>query len=358
MRERSSGHKEAPVYLAVMSADSRAPDTPTQPSVVDAREEGSQQSNVKERATAHPSTPSGVMGDPRSSENTKSAFEITSVITYQEDLETSMHHHKGVSAEAESFSEGAKKRGQSESSETEELTRTQGMLVEEQKVSEQIIDIISEKFLPLESAPNGPVMASGLRRFRRVNNYVRGRWEVQDASETEERQESEQRGALSNQNAKNGGGGLGRESPFSVRKGVGGEGGGEMVHEHSRSSSELGGQGPDITISGDRDIHLDRSSTVAETASLSRNTSFSSLITAVDKSVDGEEKEQTRLKELEGESEEVTSPAGAQAPLVEEALAGSSVQQTVSTQAHTQPEATLPNSNITAGSESGGEDGQ
>lgn len=349
MRERSSGHKEAPVYLAVMSADSRAPDTPTQPSVVDAREEGSQQSNVKERATAHPSTPSGVMGDPRSSENTKSAFEITSVITYQEDLETSMHHHKGVSAEAESFSEGAKKRGQSESSETEELNRTQSVVVEE---------YISEKLLPLESTSNGPVMASGLRRFRRVNNYVRGRWEVQDASETEERQESEQRGALSNQNAKNGGGGLGRESPFSVRKGVGGEGGGEMVHEHSRSSSELGGQGPDITISGDRDIHLDRSSTVAETASLSRNTSFSSLITAVDKSVDGEEKEQTRLKELEGEPEEVISRAGAQARLVEEALAGSSLQQIVSTQAHTQPEATLPNSNITAGSESGGEDGQ
>ena len=184
MREGSSDHKEAPVYLAVMSADSRAPDTSTQPSVVDAREEGSQQSNVKERATAHPSTPSGAMGDPRSSENTMSAFEITSVSTYQEDLETSMHHHKG-SADAESFAESAKKRGQSESSEAEELARAQSVGVREQRVSEQVLDF-TEKFLPLESAPNGPVMVSGLRRFRRVNNYARGRWDVQDAFETEE----------------------------------------------------------------------------------------------------------------------------------------------------------------------------
>ena len=319
MREAGSDHKEASVYLAVMSADSpRALDTPAQPPLVALLGDESEQikgssssSGTKERPVSNPLLPPIQSGG----DSAKSAFEITSVSTYQEDLETSMHQNKGASAEAESLAESGSKRGQSESDEMDEMSnKSRSVVVEEHTGSEQITVLN-------ETAPNGPVVASGLRRFRRVNKYSRGRWDVEDASETEERPESEQRGAFLNQNSKlgggavGGGGGVGRESPLVSRKGGGegeeGGGGGErmeVMFQHSRSSSEVGGQGSDVAVVGDRELHVDRSSTMAETASLSRNTSFSSLVIATEKSVDGEDKEGSHLRDLESEPETSVAP--------------------------------------------------
>ena len=324
MRESGSDLKAASVYLTVMSADSpRALDPPAQPPPVELTGDESEQikgssSGSKERPVSNPMLqPIQSGGD---SANTKSAFEITSVSTYQEDLETSMHHNKGASAEAESLGGSVSKREQSESDELDEVSiKSQSFVVEEHAGSEHITVLN-------ETAPNGPVVASGLRRFRRVNKYSRGRWDVEDASETEERPESEQRGSLLNQNSRLGGGaaggggggggwGAGRESPFVSRKGgsEGGEDGGgaermEVMCQHSRSSSEVGGQGSDVVAMGDRELHVDQSSTVAEAAPLSRNTSFSSLVIVTEKSVDEEDKEGSRLRDLESETEASVAP--------------------------------------------------
>ena len=369
MREIPGGeHKEAPLYLAVMSADPRVPDTPIQPFVAEAgpREDrkssspstGSNNVNFFVDSEAeegpnlhHPSSSALLAGN----ENTKSAFVITSVSAYQEDLEMSMHHPKGMSHD--SFVENSIPRGQSESSESDETAKALPAVAV--KDSEIILES-TERQLPSEAAPNGPVVASAPRQFRRLNNYVRGRWTVEDTSETKE---SEQRGTPGNQ-------GQGRESPYVPRKGFGVEGGmavgDELAHMHSRTSSDLGVQVLDII--SDRDSHVDRSSVVGETASnLSRNTSMSSLTTAGDKSMDGDHSvdrlnqlDETRRPDDESEPES-TYPATLTQAGVSTTAGPSAAQQTMVSSPSVllrQPEATSSGSSIVAAttSDSGGED--
>ena len=282
-------------------------------------------------------------GGGSSSENTKSAFEIISVSAFDtaEDLEQS----KGMSHEADSFMEDpAKTRGQSESSESDEILRASlggaggrggrgGKEMVEgydtdtmQPPREHVVHIIdtNERGLPLEggASANGPVLSQPVpRRFRRVNKYERGRWVIEDTlehREAEERPESEMRGSYVIQGSSSRGGvavgmvgaGPGRESPYSQRRkpgeggGGGATGGEDPAQLHSRSSSDVGGglglDSPNTT--GERDInyHSERGEV---TSTISRNTSMSSLTTAGDHSND-------RMSQLKDESEsEITCPS-------------------------------------------------
>lgn len=310
MRE-CGDHKEAPVYLAVMSADPREPGNPTQLSVAQTgrqrKSPSLSSSNGDSTSEAVPKQPSGSQTHPKDhDENTKSAFMIMSVSPFDaEDLELSMHQQKGMSHEADSFIvDDPKLRGQSESSESDEIPKVD--ITKDAPIKEQAYE--SEKLLNLEGAANGPVVAPVPRMFRRVNKYERGRWLIEDkleAREAEDRLENEQKGVFPSQNSR-GSLGVGRESPFSQRRR--GEGlGDELTQLHSRSSSDLGGQGLDTASMGERECHVDRSSVIGESASnLSRNTSMSSLTTAGDKSVDGDHSSD-RLSQLKDESEPETT---------------------------------------------------
>ena len=145
-------------------------------------------------------------------------------------------------------------------------------------------------------------------RFRRVNQYERGRWTVRDSLVTEEQGETmaTTTSLQASQNTK--------QFPHHVRQpdAVGGEGlsngtSPRSVHQrleptadpsHLQMSTELGnlpgyvgGEVGGLGLSdatSDKDsssVHMDRSSTAAET--LSRNTSMSSIVP--EKSIDGEE---------------------------------------------------------------------
>ena len=310
MRESSSEHKEAPVYLAVMSADPHEKESspvqhgrqqhhPQPPlSSAGATESEISSSNGAgvdpEEEIAAVTQSSGLHDSLKTSmeeSNDKSAFRITGVSAFDaaDDLEQS----KGM---ADSFVEESKHRGQSESSETDE---TRAVLVIGEgvplPVKEQELESGNERGLLIEGAQNGPVTQPILRRFRRVNKYERGRWTIEDTlehREAEDRSESEMRGAMGSQMSGGGQGVVGRESPFSQRK-KGGEGE-EMGLLHSRSSSDAGGQSTDPTHLGDH-YHGDRTGSVTGApgggtggGNLSRNTSVSSLTTAGDKSVDGD----------------------------------------------------------------------
>ena len=363
--------KEAPVYLSVMSADPHVPINKSNPSNNDNKtthdlpsHQGRDGGNTAERKKSTTATPIATTTSRSSSsnnniehedsthpvetphqpdsnsllvhsvmsanttesgsENTKSAFEIISVSAF--DAADDMEQTKGMSHEADSFMEAAKHRGQSESSESDEILRTSlsggggggvskhagNILVNKEQLSET-----NERVLPLEMATNGPVVQPVPRRFRRVNKYERGRWVIEDAlehRETEERPESEMRGVYSTQGASSrssaGPVGLGRESPFSQRRkpgegGAGGGAGGEDLSQlHSRSSSDVGGQGLDSPNTGERE-NIERGDV---TSNLSRNTSVSSLTTAGDKSVDGDHSSD-RFSQLKDESEtDITYP--------------------------------------------------
>lgn len=129
------------------------------------------------------------------------------------------------------------------------------------------------------SSGNGPSVQPGGGRFRKVNKYTRGRWIVRDMETTEERSGTEvsrhtSQGSQSKTNVFEPGSG----SPSTWRKAE------QQESLHSRSGSELG-QAASTSMAlapldntSDRDstsIHLDRSSTAADT--LSRNTSLSSM---------------------------------------------------------------------------------
>lgn len=368
MRESSSDHKEAPVYLAVMSADPCEPGNPTQLPVNQTgpgKKSSSRSSNNDSvgEILRHPS--SDLLDSRAQDENTKSAFEITSVSPFDaEDLELSMQHPKGMSG---SFVEDQKLRGQSESSESDEKAKVPLTDFAKDTTVQEHISESNEKFVPLEGASNGPVVASVPRRFRLVNKYERGRWVIEDTSEPremEERPESELKGAYTtNQNSKGSVANtlVGRDSPSSQRKRGEERVGDEVVQLHSRSNSDLGGQGLDTASTGERESHVDRSSVVGETASnLSRNTSLSSLTTAGDKSVDGDHSSD-QLSQLKDESEtEITYPATLTRAI--STSAGTSAQPAVSSPPlqHRHGEATLPSTSINAAntSDSGGEESQ
>ena len=136
---------------------------------------------------------------------------------------------------------------------------------------------------------NGPSVQPGGGRFRKVNKYTRGRWIVRDMETTEERSGTEiaarhaSQGAGSRINVLEPGSG----SPSTGRKTE------QQESLHSRSGSELGqvsnasitgGGAPSDNISDKDSMHLDRSSTAADT--LSRNTSMSSINAPDDRSTD------------------------------------------------------------------------
>ena len=329
MRESSSEHKEAPVNLAVMSAEPDVVGDESNPvhhhHHHHDRHPLRRPDGAGSKTASHSSNGPGINPDDHEEEqphsgslhdslkvsaddtNDKSAFRITEVsqFTAADELEQS----KGMSHEADSFMEEAKQRGQSESSESDE---TRGSLLVNAgvplSVKEQESDVANERVVPLDGAPNGPVLAQQpvQRRFRKVNRYERGRWMVEDTlehRETEERPESEMRGAMGVQGGQ---GVVGRESPFSQRrKGGGGEGEDQL---HSRSSSDVGGQGVDPAEKGDQ-YQTERTGSVIGGGGggggggeiLSRNTSMSSLTTAGDKSVDGDHSGDQTRNESESE---------------------------------------------------------
>lgn len=145
-------------------------------------------------------------------------------------------------------------------------------------------------------------------RFRRVNQYERGRWTVRDSLVTEEHAEG-----LPSQHALSESSNLQQSAPHSTRhqdcNSDSSSGTPPLKPAHQRSDpggmststepthsqyySDLGevrgGGLPPIDGISEKDsssIHMDRSSTAAET--LSRNTSLSSIV-ALEKSVDGDE---------------------------------------------------------------------
>ena len=139
---------------------------------------------------------------------------------------------------------------------------------------------------------NGPSVQPGGGRFRKVNKYTRGRWIVRDMETTEERLGSEVATRHLSQ------GGTGGSRINVLEPGSGSPSIGRRTDQpeslHSRSGSELGqastitggGGAPSDNVS-DKDstsVHLDRSSTAADT--LSRNTSLSSINAPDDRSTD------------------------------------------------------------------------
>lgn len=147
-------------------------------------------------------------------------------------------------------------------------------------------------------------------RFRRVNQYERGRWTIRDSLVTEEHADGvppNHRHSLSQSEASNSrqqplpkhqdsseSNGTPPLKPAQQRSDWTITGAPSLEPLHSNDSIPLsgitgGGLAPGESAS-DKDsssAHMDRSSTAAET--LSRNTSFSSIVAATEKSVDGDE---------------------------------------------------------------------
>lgn len=141
---------------------------------------------------------------------------------------------------------------------------------------------------------NGPSVQPGGGRFRKVNKYTRGRWIVRDMETTEERSGTE----VATRHVPQGTGGsrINVLEPSAGSPSIGRRTVEQPESLHSRSGSELGqastipggggGGVPSDNVS-DKDstsMHLDRSSTAADT--LSRNTSLSSINAPDDRSTD------------------------------------------------------------------------
>lgn len=139
---------------------------------------------------------------------------------------------------------------------------------------------------------NGPSVQPGGGRFRKVNKYSRGRWTVRDMETTEERSGTELAARQASQSGSSSRTNISEPNVGSPSLGRRGE---QIESLHSRSGSELGQTSmtsmttvgaPSDNVS-DKDstsIHLDRSSTAADT--LSRNTSLSSINAPDDRSTD------------------------------------------------------------------------
>ena len=173
---------------------------------------------------------------------------------------------------------------------------------------------------------NGPSVQPGASRFRKINNYVRGRWMIRDTTAPEDHRAGEGSGgggSTSSCDSRYPGSGrssnaqdpptTGSASPIIGHRRPTNELSDAL---HTRSTSDLGnliggggGVGLGLMVSSpciatsdsDRDSHVDRSSTAADT--LSRNTSLSS-IPPMEKSIDGDD----HLREVETES--VASASG------------------------------------------------
>ncbi len=224
-------------------------------------------------------------------ENARSAFAITSVTDAPadaDDLESSMRN-PGQSSDEQQLKENlVSKRGEGDGGGSHPLLSNRVPVSESSVLTETREVSVGGNGLSAVPAST----QQGASRFRRVNQYARGRWIVRDTSEPEERTESSEsavggRGSLQPVRAD------GTASPSMVRRGTDeGVSTNELVQFTSQHSTAGGGSD---TASEKGDL-LDRSSTLAETVSLSRNTSMSSL-TTTEKSVDIDE----HLRDMEGD---------------------------------------------------------
>ena len=317
-------------------------------------------------------TREGEVEDEQSIENlasaAKSAFEITSVTTAADDeLETSMVGRHPMSADAELLKgSGVLLRRKASGESQDNISISEDLKVEaatgnksETSVGETIENSIAVSDADTKPAPgvlashsqthiqgvvggNGPNVQLGASRFKRVNNYVRGRWNVRDTSEPEERPESSEMKQMGPKTiAENST--VATVSPSVTRRSTLTTEHSE-THQHSRTSSDVG-QSPPVPAAGqrelregggggegdsssDRDAHLDRNSTAADTLSLSRTTSFSSNATAGEqKSIDGDE----HLRDTDNESVASSVPGGTTPELHEPATPSTAASQSSQT---------------------------
>ena len=136
------------------------------------------------------------------------------------------------------------------------------------------------------STGNGPTLQHGLSRFRRVNQYSRGRWMVRDRTEPEEKPDCEPRGPTPGLKMDSSSFGSSASTPLlPQRKAQPIAEAPEHFHAHSASdltqvSSTSSAPSDSVSDKDSSSIPVDRSSTT--------DTSFSSIITT-DKSTDGDE---------------------------------------------------------------------
>lgn len=227
-------------------------------------------------------------------EQAKSAFEITSVepAPADDDLDTTGGRAQPTSMDDSSLRlkiESGESEEDNVSLQEEQHTPTGSSDVEPSSFSggglssSSAVDLT--RIQQTSSSGNGPSVQSGVGRFRKVNKYTRGRWIVRDMETTEERSGTEVGRHTSQGSQSKTEPGLG--SPSIWRKAE------QQESLHSRSGSELGqasstsvAVGP-LDNTSDKDstsIHLDRSSTAADT--LSRNTSMSSINAPDERSTD------------------------------------------------------------------------
>lgn len=154
------------------------------------------------------------------------------------------------------------------------------------------------------AAPPGNGSSVLPNRFRRVNQYERGRWTVRDSLVTEEQEENlpPRKPPLQNAKSVDSNEGSSDTSPKQQRVGPG-PGPGPvptsvvepsllqvLPNEFGALSGVVGGGLAPADSTSDKDsssVHMDRSSTAAET--LSRNTSMSSIVLLAEKSADGDD---------------------------------------------------------------------
>lgn len=287
--------------------------------------EGSQNSSRREGERLGVDEPSGLhdlVGTPKQKDkNAKSAFEITSVIDAAEgdDMDTSIRQltttdsdHSPVGKDPSNAGQSSEQPSNIPSSVTAPLTEyrtaaSNGTAVTTalEAATSSAKPASSTRPFPLSSAssssllpslgtqvgnPAGTLTGNGpqhqqqpVKRFRRVNHYMRGRWSVRDRSEPEQKPESQ--GPLQSSSQKSLQGspelrGNSAPSPIPTRKGTldsSDEGLGLSQHSHPPSISVEHGPSHSDTTS-ERDPH----------EALSRNESMSSLLTT-EKSIDGEE---------------------------------------------------------------------
>ena len=281
----------------------------------------------------------------KQNQNAKSAFEITSVDpvpTDNDDLESSMIQ-KGASAD-DSLKIKIRTRSKGESiSEEESSSPLQELktdtipstitnpISDDHASKETQSDVLAidhdappahsgaiassgiQSSQPLSQGPagatgNGPSLQHGMSRFRRVNQYSRGRWMVRDRTEPEEKPDCEPKGSIPGLKMDSSGFGSSISAPLLPQRKM------QPVaeapeHYQTQSSSDLtqvssSSSVPSDSVS-DKDsssIHVERSSTT--------DTSFSSIL-ATDKSTDGDES----TRELEHELAAVRDTPDTSIPL-------------------------------------------
>lgn len=268
------------------SGDSSSPYTTSSPTPITSTPTVSQPTPLQRQPTM-------TLMKPGEEENARSAFEITSVTEAPADadeLESSMRH-PGQSSDEQQLKENLATKKAGEEDRGADL-HSQRLADDGERLSME--SEVTSGGNELVSVPTA--VQQGASRFRRVNKYTRGRWVVRDTSEPEERTENSDV-AMGNKGNLQLVATEGVGSPSLARRGA-------EEGELTRSTSELVPLASQtIVVAGGSDTtsergdNLDKSLTTAETVSLSRNTSYSSLATT-EKSVDNDE----HLREVESEA--------------------------------------------------------